>query len=117
MDLTQGKGADFVIEMAANQGAMDQAFDMVRMRGTVVTIGSFNGPITFNPFFKMTRREIKLQSMMGRTWDSWRRTVQMIEKDQIDLKPLITHILPLEEYQRGFEMVKGHELMKVLLQP
>jgi threonine 3-dehydrogenase len=117
LELTKGQGADFVIEMAANQAAMDQAFDMVRIRGTVVTMGSFNGPITFNPFFKMTRREIKLQSMMGRTWESWRRMVQMIEKDQIDLKPLITHILPFEEYQRGFELVKGHDVMKILLKP
>jgi threonine dehydrogenase-like Zn-dependent dehydrogenase len=43
--------------------------------------------------------------------------VQMIEKDQIDLKPLITYILPFEEYQRGFELVKGHDVMKVLLKP
>ncbi|MBK8047877.1 MAG: zinc-binding dehydrogenase [Anaerolineales bacterium] len=63
---THGKGADFVIEMAANQAAMENAFDMVRIRGTIVTIGSFDAPITFNPFFKMTRREIRLQSVMGR---------------------------------------------------
>ena len=117
MELTHGKGADFVIEMAANQTALDQAFDMVRIRGTIVTIGTFNGPISFNPFFKMTRREIKLQSMMGRTWESWRRMDQMINAGQLNLKPLITHILPMEEYQKGFEMVKGYDVMKVLLKP
>jgi len=117
MELTKGKGADFVIEMAANQAAMDQAFDMVRIRGTIVTIGTFNEPITFNPFFKMTRREIKLQSMMGRTWESWRRMNQMIDAGQLNLAPLITHILPMEEYERGFEMVRGHDVMKVLLKP
>ena len=114
---THGKGADFVVEMAATQKAMDQAFDMVRLRGTIVTIGTFNGPITFNPFFKMTRREIKLQSIMGRTWESWRRMEQMIESDQVSLAPLITHILPIEEYARGFEMVKGHDVQKVLIKP
>jgi threonine 3-dehydrogenase len=117
LDHTHGKGADFVVEMAATQKGMDQAFDMVRLRGTIVTIGTFNGPITFNPFFKMTRREIKLQSIMGRTWESWRRMVQAIESDQVSLAPLVTHILPIEEYARGFEMVKGHDVMKVLLKP
>jgi (R,R)-butanediol dehydrogenase/meso-butanediol dehydrogenase/diacetyl reductase len=63
LDLTHSKGADFVIEMAANQAALDQAFDMVRIRGTVVTIGSFNGP-SANPFFKIAP-EVKLQGMMG----------------------------------------------------
>ena len=115
--LTHGQGADFVVEMAANQAAMDAAFDMVRTRGTIVTIGTFDAPITFNPFFRMTRREIRLQSIMGRTWESWRRMVQMIEADQVHLEPLVSHILPLEEYRHGFELVKSHEVMKVLLKP
>ena len=117
MELTRGKGADFVIEMAANQAAMDQAFDMVRIRGTIVTIGTFDSPITFNPFFKMTRREIKLQSIMGRNWETWRRMNQLVDSGKVHLKPLITHILPIEKYQEGFEMVKGHDVMKVLLKP
>ena len=114
---TRGKGADFVIEMAANQAALDKAFDMVRIRGTIVTIGTFNGPVAFNPFFRMTRREIKLQSVMGRNWETWRRMVQLVEADKVDLKPLITHVLPMADFARGFDMVKGHDVQKVLLQP
>ena len=101
LELTHGKGADFIIEMGANQTAWDQAFDMVRIRGTVVTIGTFDRPISFNPFFKMSRREIKLQSMMGRNWETWRRMNQMIDAGQIRLKPLVTHILPLERVPGG----------------
>jgi len=116
-ELTGGKGADFVIEMGANQTVMDQAFDMVRIRGTIVTIGTFNEPISFNPFFKMTRREIRLVSIMGRNWQTWRRMNQLIDAGKINLKPLITHILPFEEYERAFELAKSHETMKVLLTP
>jgi len=114
---TRNRGADFVIEMAANQAALDNAFDMVRIRGTIVTIGTFNEPIAFNPFFRMTRREIKLQSVMGRNWETWRRMVQLVEADKVALKPLITHVLPMAEFACGFEMVKGHDVQKVLLQP
>ena len=117
MDLTNGKGADFVIEMAANQAGMDQAFDIVRTRGTIVTIGTFDSPITFNPFFKMTRREIKLQSVMGRNWETWRRMNQLVASGKVSLKPLVTLVLPIEEYARGFHLVKGHDVMKVLLKP
>ena len=116
-ELTKGRGADFVLEAAATQSALDTAFDIVRTRGTVVTIGTFDGPISFNPFFKMTRREIKLQSTMGRTWETWRRMNQLVDSGKVNLKPLITHILPIEKYQEGFEMVKGHNVMKVLLKP
>jgi threonine 3-dehydrogenase len=117
MHFTKGKGADFVIEMAANQAALDNAFDMVRIRGTVVTIGTFDNPVVFNPFFKMTRREIKLQSVMGRNWETWRRMVQLVESDKVDLRPLITHVLPMTDFACGFDMVKEHNVQKVLLQP
>ena len=104
--MTHGRGADVVLETAANQKALEQAFDMVRTIGTVITIGTFDQPVTFNPFFRMTRRELKLLSTMGRTWETWRRMVQMIDADKLNLKPFVSHILPLEEFDRGFELVK-----------
>lgn len=117
LELTHGKGADFIIEMAATQKALEQAFDMVRIRGTVVTIGTFNGPISFNPFFRMTRREIRLQSVMGRNWQTWRRMEGLVEAQKVNLKSLVSAVLPIDDFTRGFEMVKGNGIMKVLLKP
>lgn len=115
LELTDRRGADFVIEMAANQVAIEQAFQMVRIRGTVVTIGTFNEPVVFNPFFGLSRREVRLQGVMGRNAETWRRMTQLIETDRLRLRPLITHVLPLEDYARGFELVRDHEVQKVLL--
>ncbi len=117
LKMTKGLGADFVLEAGATQSALDQAFDLARNVGTVVTIGTFNRPVSFNPFFRMTRREIKLVSTMGRTWETWRRMVQLIESNKLNLNPFISHILPLEDYQQGFDLVKAGECMKVLLKP
>ena len=116
-EMTNGKGADFVLEAAATQSALDQAFDVVKTRGTIVTIGTFGEPVTFNPFFMMTRREVRLVGSIGRTWETWRRMMQLIESDSLNLKPFITEILPIEQYQKGFELVKSQDVMKVLLQP
>jgi threonine 3-dehydrogenase len=54
---------------------------------------------------------------MGRTWETWRRMNQLIDSGKVNLKPLITHILPIEEYQKGFEMVKSYSVQKILLKP
>jgi threonine dehydrogenase-like Zn-dependent dehydrogenase len=116
-DMTDGKGADFVFEAAGSPPALDQAFDVVKTRGTIVTIGTFGQPVTFNPFFKMTRREVRLVGSIGRTWETWRRMMQLIESDSLNLKPFITKVLPIEKYQEGFELVKSHDVMKVLLRP
>jgi 2-desacetyl-2-hydroxyethyl bacteriochlorophyllide A dehydrogenase len=117
LDLTHGKGADFVIEMAATQKVFDQAFEMVRIRGTVVTIGTFDEPVSFNPFFRMTRREIRLQSVMGRNAMTWRRMEGLINSGKINLQPYISCVLPLEDYAKGYDLVKSHQIMKVLLKP
>jgi threonine 3-dehydrogenase len=117
MELTGERGANFVIEMGANQAVMDQAFGVVGDGGTIVTIGTFGGPITFNPFYKMTRREIKLQGSIICTWETWRRMNQLVDSGKLNLKPLISHVMPLEEYQKGFEYVRGRGAMKVLLKP
>ncbi len=116
-EMTEGRGADFVIEAGATQSAFDQALALVRNCGTVVTIGTFGEPVSLNPFFAMTRREIRLQSVMGRTWETWRRMVQLVESGQIDLNPYISHVLPLEDYERGFELVRLSETMKVSMKP
>lgn len=117
MDETGGKGADFVIEMGANQTVWDQAFRIVRSCGTVVTIGTFDHSVSFNPFFAMTRREIRLVAVMGRTWETWRRMSQLVEAGKLNLRPLISYILPLDQYARGFELVKTCEALKVLMKP
>jgi threonine 3-dehydrogenase len=116
-DMTGGKGADFVLEAAATQSALCQAFGMIKTRGTVVTIGTFGQPVTFNPFFTMTRREVRLVGSIGRTWETWRRVLQLIDAESLNLKPLITRVLPIDKYREGFEMVRSHNVMKVLLQP
>jgi len=117
LEMTGGQGADFVLEAGGTQSALDQAFDVVKQVGTVVTIGTFDGPVSFNPFFRMTRREIKLVSTMGRTWETWRRMMQLVESDKLNLTPLISQVLPLAQYQEGFEQVKSNQVMKVLLKP
>ncbi len=117
LEMTGGKGADFVIEAAASESALNQAFDIVRDRGTVVTIGTFSGPVSFNPFFKMTRRELRLVSTIGRTWETWRRMMQLVDAGKVNLAPFISHVLPMEEYVEAFELVKSPEVMKVLLRP
>jgi 2-desacetyl-2-hydroxyethyl bacteriochlorophyllide A dehydrogenase len=116
-DLSNGRGADFVIEAAATQSALEQAFEVVRDGGTIVTIGTFNSPVTFNPFFKMTRREVNLISTIGRTWETWRRMELLIRSEKLNLRPLITRILPLEAYDEGFELVKSAQVSKILLEP
>jgi hypothetical protein len=43
--------------------------------------------------------------------------MQLVEADKVSLKPLISCVLPIERYAEGFQMVKGHDVQKVILKP
>jgi threonine dehydrogenase-like Zn-dependent dehydrogenase len=43
--------------------------------------------------------------------------MQLVAIGKVNLKPLVSRILPIEEYDTGFELVKGHDIQKVLLKP
>ena len=42
---------------------------------------------------------------------------QLIRAEKLNLRPLITRILPLEAYDEGFELVKSAQASKILLKP
>ena len=114
MDVSGGAGADFVLEAAATQSALDLALDIVKPRGSVVTIGTFDGDVSFNPFFKMTRKEIRLQSRMGRGWETWRRVTQLVRDGRVNISPLATELYALADYERAFDRARCPDVMKVL---
>jgi 2-desacetyl-2-hydroxyethyl bacteriochlorophyllide A dehydrogenase len=113
-EVSSGLGADFVLEAAATQSALDLALDIVKPRGTVVTIGTFDGDVSFNPFFKMTRKEIRLQSRMGRSWETWRRMTQLVRDGRVNLAPLASESYDLGDYEKAFDRARSPDIMKVL---
>jgi threonine dehydrogenase-like Zn-dependent dehydrogenase len=40
-----------------------------------------------------------------------------MEKKAVDLNKLITHILPLDRWEEGFELIENKEAVKVVLTP
>ncbi len=43
--------------------------------------------------------------------------VQLLEAGRINLRPLISQVLPLERYAEGFEAAHSPDVMKILLSP
>lgn len=117
LDETEGRGADFVLESTGNENVMQQALDMVRNVGRIVTIGTFAKPITMDVFFKISRKELRLMGNLGRPIRDWYRAITLVERGRIDLKPFITHKFKLEEYEKAFEAAGSPTSIKVLLYP
>ena len=51
-----------------------------------------------------------------RLWETWYRTTALLEEG-VDLSPIITHRLPLSQYQQAFDLVASGHAGKVVLLP
>jgi|WetSurMetagenome_2_1015567.scaffolds.fasta_scaffold04384_8 alcohol dehydrogenase len=116
-ELTGGRGVDIGIEAAGFESTLNDCFKSTRMGGTVSIIGTV--PDSFR--FKLSERFFDIFNLnIGLGDQNYREElVTLIQNGKLKLKPLITHVLPLTEAARGYEIFdkKLEKCIKVVLKP
>lgn len=115
--LTGGAGVDVAIECVGRNETVMAAIDGVRKGGSVVLVGNIAPEVTL-PLQKVVTRQIRLQGSCASAGE-YPRAMELIAKGEIQVKPLITAIAPLEEGPSWFERLHAREpnLMKIVLTP
>jgi L-iditol 2-dehydrogenase len=67
--------------------------------------------------WRVFERELDVTASYSAGPDDFRAAHAMIASGAIDPAPLVSHRLPLEETQRGLEMVRAKEALKVVIEP
>lgn len=117
-DLTEGRGADVVIEAVGNQSAYETSLDVVRSGGTVSVVGVFVSEqveIPLGVYWARALRVIFAGICPVHAW--WERSMEAVRTGAIDPLPIISHVLPLEEAVRGYELFDSRQATKVVLKP
>jgi L-iditol 2-dehydrogenase len=117
LQLTEGNGADVVVEAVGINATVTAAIDAVRKGGMVVLVGNISPEVTL-PLQKVVTRQIRLQGSCASAGE-YPRAIDLMSKGAIRVRPLITAIAPLEEGAGWFERLYAREpnLMKVVLKP
>jgi (R,R)-butanediol dehydrogenase/meso-butanediol dehydrogenase/diacetyl reductase len=115
--LTDG-GADVVIECAGSPPALQQSIDMARPGGQVILVGVNERPTPITPTSLMFG-EIDVKGSLAWDHKDFKIAVDFMASGQVDVKPLISDIIALDEIQsQGFERLKTDKsLIKVLVKP
>lgn len=110
-------GVDVAFEAVGRQETIDAAISTVRKGGTLTLIGNIAPRVTI-PLQVVVSRELRLQGTAASAGE-YPQAIARIERGEIQVKPLITAIAPLEEGPRWFERLYTHEpnLMKIVLSP
>jgi alcohol dehydrogenase len=116
-DLTYGWGADLVVEAAGSQETLRVALACAAPGGTVAVAAVFDRPVEL-PLPRMTNRSIRLTAGLGNL-AHMPQLVELIEAGRLDLTPLITHRLPLDQALEGYQIFEQRldGVVKVVLQP
>ncbi len=112
-----GAGADVVFEAVGRNETVVAAIDAVRKGGTVTLIGNI-APQVALPLQIVVSRQLRLQGTAASAGE-YPEAIAMMSRGEIEVKPLITAVAPLEEGPRWFERLYAHEpnLMKIVLTP
>jgi threonine dehydrogenase-like Zn-dependent dehydrogenase len=116
-DLTGGEGADVVIELSGAPSAIAQAFQLARRLGRVGIIGQPPSDEITIPYRDALFRALTVTFSYSSRFTSWERALSLFERGAVDPSSLITHVLPLAEWEHGFALARSGEAIKVVLEP
>ncbi len=118
MRATMG-GADVVICAAATREAQLLGLELVRPRGRVNFFGGLPKHDQLIPLNSnhIHYNEIFLSGTHASTAWQNRLALKLMARGKIDVKPLITHTLPLSDILEGLELQGERKAMKVVLHP
>ena len=110
------EGVDCVIDAAGHPSVLLEAIDIVRNEGTIVRAGFSDSPVGAG-INAITMKSIRLFGHMAYDTECWKNCIRLAEAGKLDLDTIVTHQLPLEEWEKGFRMSVDGTAGKVVLIP
>jgi erythritol/L-threitol dehydrogenase len=116
-ELTDGYGCDVYIEATGHPSAVEQGLHMIRKLGTFVEFSVMKEPVTVDWTIIGDSKELNVHgSHLGPY--CYPVAIRMLERGLLPMDEIVTHQLPLEDFQEGIDMVAaGLTSVKVTLTP
>ncbi|MDQ0245769.1 threonine 3-dehydrogenase [Bacillus fengqiuensis] len=115
---TDGNGVDVVCEMSGNPAAIRQGFKMVTNGGRISILSLPARPVEVDITNDIVFKGVTVQGITGRKmFATWQQVSQLLQSGNVNIAPLITHRLPLEKFEEGFDLMMQGNCGKIILHP
>ncbi|KAJ3499622.1 hypothetical protein NLG97_g162 [Lecanicillium saksenae] len=113
---TEGRGADFVVEVVGLSPALKTAYDLVRPFGAMSSIGVHNADI---PWTGADGYAKNVRFQMGRcpVRSIFPEALALLEQKQKDVEFMFDNIMPLSEAVNGYDMFDQMKVHKIVFVP
>lgn len=119
-----GGGVDVVLEMSGAEAAYNDAGTIVKNGGQILLLGIPSRPLRSFDFGKYAVwKGVTIRGIFGRRlFETWYAMLDLLASEKSGLKARLEKIIaqevvPLSDFERGFELVRNHEAVKLLLAP
>ena len=119
MEITEGKGADVVLMCAATTAACELAMEIAGNNCRIIIEGCpSDDPVSVN-FSNFIAKQWTIRGSASANARQFREVIGLVEGGYLDPMKFVTHILPLEEIEKGFEILKARnqDAVKILIKP
>lgn len=111
-----GHGVDVVLEMSGAASAIQQAMRLARPGGRVSLMGIPSREVSLDIAEDIIFKGLTVQGIVGRRlYDTWYTMKALLASGKLDVSPILTHQLPLEEFEKGMELMRSGQCGKVVL--
>lgn len=117
--LTDGVGADYVIEAVGHSSTYEQAFKMLRRGGKLEAFGvCAQDDFAKLPPYEFVLGEKKVSGSCAGIGNDWGDAITLLKYKRVDPSPLLSMVVPLEELEDALhELRENPKLFKVLVSP
>ena len=118
LQMTNGRGADALVECTGRQEVWEAAPDYVRRGATIAFFGGLpaNARVRF-PASRMHYDEIRMVSPFHFTTGAVRRAYAFLKSGELDPQPLISGTVPLADIEQIFTRLDSGEGIKFAVEP
>jgi L-iditol 2-dehydrogenase len=114
--LTKNEGADVILECSGNESAAQMGLNLVKKLGIFTQIGLYGKPIRLD-FDKINFKELKIYGCLAQTFYAYRRSLKLLSENKVNTKKLVSHVLTLDEWKKGFEIAEKKKGTKIVFKP
>lgn len=120
-DLTNGRGADMVIECAGVPQAVPEALEMLRVSGLFLEAGNFSdlGEIPLSPHRHLCAKNVRILGVGGEEPAAYGPSLRQMLRymKRYPLREFVTHRYALRDVEAAVKKSMDAESMKVVLEP
>ena len=114
--MTNGRGADVVIETSGAGPAIASAIRMTKKYGKLCAIG-LGADESRIPWKQIVMHSITVVGCMSSGYSAWDKALGLMNKHRDELSCLITHRVSLDEWQETFEALLAEKGIKAIFHP